>query len=74
MAILVLKLSNPAQCYPWSDMDATVARLVIAQTARRCEFPFLCSLAVRKKMVSFANSKFIAQASERHLLVGVHLL
>ena len=38
-----------------------VACLVIAQSARRCEFPFLCSLAVRKKMVSFANSSSPSQ-------------
>jgi len=49
MVILVLKLSNPAQFHPWSDVDATVACLVITQSARDCEFSFLCSLTVRKK-------------------------
>ena len=61
MAILVLKLSNPAQFHPWSDVDATVACLVITQSARDCEFSFLCSLTVRKKMVSFANSSSPSQ-------------
>jgi len=31
--ILILKLSNPAQFHPWLDVDATVARLIIAQSA-----------------------------------------
>jgi len=61
MAILVLKLSNPAQFHPWSDVDATVACLVITQSARDREFSFLCSLTVRKKMVSFANSSSPSQ-------------
>ena len=61
MAILVLKFSNPAQFHPWSDVDATVACLVITQSARDCEFSFLCSLTVRKKMVSFANSSSPSQ-------------
>jgi len=38
MAILTLKLSNPAQFHPWSDVDATVTRLVITQSARDREF------------------------------------
>ena len=42
-------------------MDATVACLVITQSARDCEFSFLCSLTVRKKMVSFANSSSPSQ-------------
>jgi len=61
MAILVLKLSNPAQFHPSSDVDATVACLVITQSARDREFSFLCSLTVRKKMVSFANSSSPSQ-------------
>ena len=61
MAILVLKLSNPAQFHPSSDVDATMACLVITQSARDREFSFLCSLTVRKKMVSFANSSSPSQ-------------